>query len=107
MKILVPIVVVLLFKAFTLMPLFIGALGMKAWNALQLSIFSFLISFTLTIVNLFKKVKEEKTTAIAAKIPWEGPYNHYAAAKNFFEQAYVEPAQEINAQQMAYNGYKE
>ncbi|CAB3367745.1 Hypothetical predicted protein [Cloeon dipterum] len=39
-KIIIPILVFVLLKAMTLVPLAIGVLGLKAWNALQLSFFS-------------------------------------------------------------------
>jgi hypothetical protein len=55
-KILIPIAVFLLLKALTLIPLFIGILGIKAWNALQLSFGSFVLSFALAIFQLCKKL---------------------------------------------------
>ncbi|KDR24516.1 uncharacterized protein LOC110828620 [Zootermopsis nevadensis] len=55
-KILVPIAIFLLLKALTLIPLFIGILGIKAWNALQLSFGSFVLSFALAIFQLCKKL---------------------------------------------------
>ncbi|XP_033611430.1 uncharacterized protein LOC117283114 [Cryptotermes secundus] len=55
-KILVPIAVFLLLKALTLIPLFIGILGIKAWNALQLSFGSFVLSFALAIFQLCRKL---------------------------------------------------
>lgn len=55
-KIIVPILVFVLLKAMTLIPLAIGVLGLKAWNALQLSFFSFVVSVALAIFQLCKKV---------------------------------------------------
>jgi hypothetical protein len=55
-RIFIPILVFLLLKIITLVPLFIGALGLKAWNALQLSFFSFVISVALAIFQLCKKI---------------------------------------------------
>ena len=55
-KLIVPIFVFMLLKAMTLVPLALGVLGLKAWNALQLSFFSFVISFALAIFQLCKKV---------------------------------------------------
>lgn len=55
-KILIPIAVFLLLKALTLIPLFIGILGIKAWNALQLSFGSFVLSFALAIFQLCRKL---------------------------------------------------
>lgn len=40
----------------TLIPLALGVLGLKAWNALQLSFFSFITAFSLAIFQLCKKV---------------------------------------------------
>lgn len=60
-KIMMPIFVFVLLKAMTLVPLALGVLGLKAWNALQLSFFSFIISFALAIFQLCKKVKKNFT----------------------------------------------
>lgn len=62
-KILVPIMVFVLLKAMTLIPLALGVLGLKAFNALQLSFFSFVASIALAIFQLCKKVSclDEKT----------------------------------------------
>lgn len=56
-KIIVPILVFVLLKVITLVPLALGVLGLKAWNALQLSFFSFVISVALAIFQLCKKVR--------------------------------------------------
>lgn len=50
--------VFVLLKAMTLIPLALGVLGLKAWNALQLSFFSFVISTAMAIFQLCKKVSE-------------------------------------------------
>lgn len=55
-KIFIPILVFVLLKAMTLIPLALGVLGIKAWNALQLSFFSFITSTALAIFQLCKKV---------------------------------------------------
>lgn len=55
-KVIIPIMVFVLLKVMTLVPLVLGMLGLKAWNALQLSFFSFIISFGLAIFQLCKKV---------------------------------------------------
>lgn len=60
-KIIVPILVFVLLKAMTLIPLAIGVLGLKAWNALQLSFFSFVVSVALAIFQLCKKVSFSST----------------------------------------------
>lgn len=55
-KIFIPILVFVLLKAITLIPLALGVLGLKAWNSLQLSFFSFIVSVALAIFQLCKKV---------------------------------------------------
>lgn len=62
-KIMMPILVFVLLKAMTLVPLALGVLGLKAWNALQLSFFSFIISFALAIFQLCKKVRRKSLSA--------------------------------------------
>lgn len=57
-KIMIPILVFVLLKAMTLVPLALGVLGLKAWNALQLSFFSFIVSFALAVFQLCKKVNK-------------------------------------------------
>ena len=69
----------------TLIPLAIGELGLKAWNALQLSFISFLVSISLAIFQLCKKVAADSGSQIAAHIPFET--SHYAAARNFVVDA--------------------
>ena len=60
-KVFIPIMVVVLLKAMTLIPLALGVLGLKAWNALQLSFFSFITATGLAIFTLCKKVSNERT----------------------------------------------
>lgn len=55
-KLAIPIMVFVLLKAMTLIPLGLGVVGLKAWNALQLAFFSFVISISLAIFQLCKKV---------------------------------------------------
>lgn len=55
-KIVIPIMVFILLKAMTLIPMALGVLGLKAWNSLQLSFFSFVVSVGLAIFQLCKKV---------------------------------------------------
>lgn len=55
-KIVIPIMVFILLKAMTLIPMALGILGLKAWNSLQLSFFSFIVSVGLAIFQLCKKV---------------------------------------------------
>lgn len=93
-KIFIPILVFVLLKAITLIPLAIGVLSLKAWNALQLSFFSFVVSVSLAVFQLCKKIAVDNShPQIAAHSPWEG---HYAARA--FDEA---------AQQMAYSAYSQ
>lgn len=55
-KIIVPIMVLILLKAMTVIPLALGILGLKAFNALQLGFMSFLVSAALAIFQICKKV---------------------------------------------------
>lgn len=117
-KILVPIMIFILLKAMTLVPLAIGVLGLKAWNALQLSFFSFIISIALAIFQLCKKIASDSAApAVHAAGPWEYSAAHYAAARNFLlgdeelapEVASAEsPAvpSEGAAQNLAYSAYE-
>lgn len=56
-KIAIPILTFVLLKAITLVPLGLGILGIKAFNALQLSFFSFVISVALAVFQLCRKVR--------------------------------------------------
>lgn len=77
-KIIVPILVFVLLKAITLVPLALGILGLKAWNSLQLSFLSFVVSVGLAIFQLCKKIASEHAPPqISAHPPWEAA--HYAA----------------------------
>lgn len=71
-KVVIPILVFVLLKAMTLIPLAIGVLGLKAWNALQLSFFSFIVSVGMAIFQLCKKIAADGHGApLAAHGPWE------------------------------------
>lgn len=100
-KIFIPILVFVLLKAMTLIPLALGVLGLKAWNALQLSFFSFVVSIALAVFQLCKKIAADNAAPqIAAHGPWESAaYNQYAARS--LEAA--EPQQA--AQELAYSAY--
>ncbi|XP_044755182.1 uncharacterized protein LOC123314128 [Coccinella septempunctata] len=92
-KILFPILTFVLLKAITLVPLALGVLGLKAWNALQLSFFSFIVSVGLAVFQLCKKIAADNAPPqIAAHAPWE-PTSY--AARSFNE----------DAQNIAYSAY--
>lgn len=96
-KVIIPILVFVLLKAMTLIPLAIGVLGLKAWNALQLSFFSFVVSVGLAIFQLCKKIAADGHAApLAAHGPWE-----YQAAQ--YRSLQDEPIQA--AQNLAYSAY--
>lgn len=85
--------VFVLLKAMTLIPLALGVLGLKAWNALQLSFFSFVISVALAIFQLCKKIATDNHHPQITHAPWE--------AARFFQEE--EPKAE--SQNIAYNAY--
>uniref|UniRef100_A0A336N1Y7 CSON008867 protein n=1 Tax=Culicoides sonorensis TaxID=179676 RepID=A0A336N1Y7_CULSO len=70
-KIAIPLMVFVLLKAMTLIPLALGVLGLKAWNALQLSFFSFVISVALAIFQLCKKIATDNHHPHITHAPWE------------------------------------
>lgn len=81
----------------TLIPLALGVLGLKAWNALQLSFFSFVVSVGLAIFQFCKKLASDNAAPqIAAHGGWES--GHYAARS-------IDTAE--NAQNLAYSAYKQ
>ena len=62
----------MLLKVITLIPLALGILGLKTWNALQLSFVTFIISISMAVYQLCKKVAADNAhPAIAAHGPWE------------------------------------
>ncbi|XP_069675004.1 uncharacterized protein [Periplaneta americana] len=92
-KILIPIAVFMLLKALTMIPLFIGILGIKAWNALQLSFGSFVLSFALAIFQLCKKLAGDSAPPqpiVAHATGWD--------AQRSFDTGF-------DAQDMAYSAY--
>jgi len=70
--------VFVLLKAMTLIPLAIGVLGLKAWNALQLSFFSFVISVALAIFQLCKKIAADASQPQAYHATYDAYNSHYA-----------------------------
>lgn len=94
-KIFVPILVFILLKAITLVPLALGVLGIKAWNALQLSFFSFVISVSLAIFQLCKK--------LAADHPHPQIVSHNAWDPHYRRSLEVTP----DSQEMAYSAYRQ
>lgn len=112
-KLFVPLFVFVLLKAMTLIPLALGVLGLKAWNALQLSFFSFITAFSLAIFQLCKKVSSKSPPAcgyflnfLHSQLAADSHHPHIAAAgpwdhhKRSFGD---EPSDE--AQNLAYNAF--
>jgi ABC-type nickel/cobalt efflux system permease component RcnA len=100
-KIIIPILVFVLLKAMTLVPLAIGVLGLKAWNALQLSFFSFVISVALAVFQLCKKIAADASTP-QPHYSYDAYNAHYARG---FASGVVAAAD--GAQDMAYNAHKQ
>ncbi|KAG7190687.1 hypothetical protein KM043_006765 [Ampulex compressa] len=100
-KVIIPILVFVLLKAMTLIPLAIGVLGLKAWNALQLSFFSFVVSVGMAIFQLCKKIAADSHAApLSAHGPWEYQAAQY---RSFQDQAPISTAE--YAQNLAYAGH--
>ncbi|XP_055905659.1 uncharacterized protein LOC129941132 [Eupeodes corollae] len=92
-KIAVPIMVLILLKAMTVIPMAIGILKLKAFNALALGFFSFVVSVGLAIFQLCKKLAaEHHPPHISAHGPWD--------SRSFAANAQIE-----SAQNMAYKAY--
>lgn len=87
-KAFIPIVVFILIKAMILIPLALGILGFKAWNAIQLSFVAFVTSAALAIWKFCSKLNHDHPPAIVHG-GWDG--HHY-------DRSDV-------AQQMAYSAY--
>ena len=97
-KIFVPILIFVLLKAMTLIPLALGILGLKAWNALQLSFFSFVVSVGLAIFQLCKKLANDNAhPQISAHSGWDPSYGRQFAARSADVST--------EAQNLAYSAY--
>ncbi|KAF7279541.1 uncharacterized protein LOC143199663 isoform X2 [Rhynchophorus ferrugineus] len=62
-KVFIPILTFVLLKAITVVPFLIGLLALKAWNGLQLSVFSFIIATGLAIFQLCQKLASDHAHA--------------------------------------------
>ncbi|CAG9760741.1 unnamed protein product [Ceutorhynchus assimilis] len=94
-KIFIPILVFVLLKAMTLVPLALGILSLKAWNALQLSFFSFVVAVGLAIFQLCKKLAADSAAPqIAAHEAWPA-------------QQYYARSLDSEAQDLAYSAYSQ
>ncbi|KAH8294718.1 hypothetical protein KR018_002194 [Drosophila ironensis] len=99
-KLAMPILVLILLKAITVIPMAIGILKIKAFNALALGFFSFIVSVGLAIFQLCKKIAHDHhhTAHITAHGPWDG--RTFGAAP----VPVVEQPQNL-AQKLAYKAY--
>ncbi|XP_043655131.1 uncharacterized protein LOC122621357 isoform X2 [Drosophila teissieri] len=99
-KLAMPILVLILLKAITVIPMAIGILKIKAFNALALGFFSFIVSVGLAIFQLCKKIAHDHhhTAHITAHGPWDGRTFGSVPAP------VVEQPQKL-AQAMAYQAY--
>ncbi|TMW47679.1 hypothetical protein DOY81_007247 [Sarcophaga bullata] len=99
-KMAMPIMVLILLKAITIIPMAIGILKIKALNALGLGFFSFIVSVGLAIFQLCKKIATEHhhSAHITSHGPWDGRSVSSIAS---VEQYETDPA----AQNLAYSAY--
>lgn len=117
-KVAVPILTFILLKVITLVPLGLGILGIKAFNALQLSFFSFVISVALAVFQLCKKVWFIRFSILLSEI-WfkkkflllqlaDHPHPTTIAAAGPWDTRGFVNVPEVNepAQDIAYNAYK-
>lgn len=101
-KIAMPIMVLILLKAMTVIPMAIGILKIKAFNALALGFFSFIVSVGLAIFQLCKKIAAEHHSAhITAHGPWDGRSAGATTTTNIAQQQ----RQLETAHNLAYNAY--
>ncbi|XP_023163732.1 uncharacterized protein LOC111594600 [Drosophila hydei] len=100
-KLAMPILVLILLKAITVIPMAIGILKIKAFNALALGFFSFIVSVGLAIFQLCKKIAHDHhhTAHITAHGPWDG--RSFGAA---LPASVVEQPQQL-AQELAYQAH--
>ncbi|XP_019870378.1 uncharacterized protein LOC109598915 [Aethina tumida] len=95
-KIFIPILVFILLKAMTLIPLALGILAIKTWNAIQLSFVSFVAALGMAVWKLCGKIAHDTAPQIIHEhAPWHHDvvHDHHARAKRSVEQ------------QMAYSAY--
>lgn len=78
-------------KAVILVPLALGIMGLKAFNALQLSFVTFVTTLVLAVYQFCKKMAAD-SVPVPAHVAWEAPYRQKRSANN--------------AQELAYNAYR-
>ncbi|XP_017770556.1 PREDICTED: uncharacterized protein LOC108558226 [Nicrophorus vespilloides] len=91
-KIFAPILILVILKAITLIPLALGLLSLKTWNALQLAFVTFIISISLGVYELCKKIAADHVPpVITHSAPWRSRS--------------MDDDEEEEAQKMAYSAY--
>ncbi|XP_066261006.1 uncharacterized protein [Euwallacea similis] len=95
-KIFVPILVFILIKAMTLIPLALGILSLKTWNAIQLSFVSFVTTLAMAVWKLCSKVNGDHPHPQVIHETYDPHLHHHIAAAR---------ADQVEGVQMAYNGY--
>nr|CAI5870016.1 unnamed protein product [Callosobruchus analis] len=74
-KALMPIAIFVIIKAMILIPLALGLLGFKAWNAMQLAFISFVSASALAIWKFCTKVNQDQAPAIV-HAAWDPHHLH-------------------------------
>ncbi|ENN79238.1 uncharacterized protein LOC109535243 [Dendroctonus ponderosae] len=95
-KIFVPILVFILIKAMTLIPLALAILGLKTWNAIQLSFISFVTTLAMAVWKLCSKVNGDHPQPQVIHESYDPHHHHHIAAAR---------ADQVEGIEMAYNGY--
>ncbi|KAL1498050.1 hypothetical protein ABEB36_008910 [Hypothenemus hampei] len=94
-KIFVPILIFILIKAITLIPLALGVLGLKTLNATQLSFVSFITALAMAVWKLCTKVNGDHQHPQIIHESYDPHHHHHIAAAR---------ADEIQGMNIAYNG---
>lgn len=118
-KIAIPILTFVLLKAITLVPLGLGILGIKAFNALQLSFFSFVISVGLATFQLCRKVSVISVVvrmvriefwffffSVSLQLALDHQHPQIAAAGPWDTRSFATAFNDDSAQDIAYNAYQ-
>ncbi|KAF7279539.1 uncharacterized protein LOC143199738 [Rhynchophorus ferrugineus] len=109
-KILAPILIIVLLKAITLIPLALGILGLKTWNALQLSFVSFVTSIVLAVWKLCSKFSDHHHAPhviheAVHDVHVPHPIVHHDHHDDHHHDHWDHYHRSDDAQQLAYSGY--
>lgn len=80
----------------TLIPLALGLLGLKTWNAIQLSFVSFVTTLAMAVWKLCSKVNGDHPQPQIYHETYDPHHHHHIAASR---------SDQVEEMQMAYNGY--